>query len=99
MPCAQHWLIAAPFSFDVICHLADPTGTFAATTSFDTTVKLWDPKTGTLTSEIRVGAVGMSVGFGGEHLLVGCSDNKSRVWSVVTKRSRHTLVGHNGTIQ
>merc|ERR1712232_908559 len=71
-----------------------------ATSSSDSTVKLWDTNTGTLKSTFRGnhGHPMMSCDFSG-NLVAGCSsDTTCRVWNTKTERMIHHLVGHQHKI-
>ena len=91
--------------FILSAHSADitrarPSDNQIATSSSDSTVKLWDSSTGTLKSTFRGnhGHPMMSCDIH-SNLIAGCSsDTTCRVWNTKTERLVHHLVGHQHKI-
>ncbi|KAL4869265.1 hypothetical protein BDV12DRAFT_196507 [Aspergillus spectabilis] len=87
------WVQSVAFSQD---------GQLLASGSYDRTIKLWDPATGTLkyTLEGHSGPV-QSVTFSqdGQLLASGSSDQTIKLWDPATGTLKHTLEGHSGWVQ
>lgn len=102
LPTMPRFIVSA-HSADITCaryNLSQSQHDQIATSSSDSTVKLWDTNTGTLKSTFRGnhGHPMMSCDFNG-NLVAGCSsDTTCRVWNTKTERMIHHLVGHQHKI-
>jgi WD40 repeat protein len=78
-----------------------PDGTWLATGSWDKTVRIWDPVTGTQRHTLTghtgpVAAVGIAPD--GSWLVTGGREGTVRIWDPVTGTQRHTLTGHRSFV-
>jgi autophagy-related protein 16 len=84
-------------TMDGTCVKYDASGTnLVATSSSDSTVKIWDTNSGTVRVTFR-GTVGHSMmccDINGSTVVGGSSDKTCRVWNLRTQRMIHHLVGH-----
>jgi len=77
------------------------TGTVLATGGYDSTVKLWDAKSGsaraTLMGHVQ-SVMSVDISPNDEMVLGAGNDNTVRIWTVQQARSRHALTGHTGKV-
>ena len=76
-------------------------GDLFATCSADQTIKLWEPRRGTLVSTLQ-GALGsvLDVRFASDasFVIAAGADGALRMWDVGSGRSKHTLTGHRDKV-
>jgi WD40 repeat protein len=77
-----------------------PDGQILATSSVDSTVKLWRLPDGKLLRTLQHPGGVTSVAFSpdGQHLVSGSYDSKVRVWRTMDGALSRTLAGHTGTV-
>jgi WD40 repeat protein/serine/threonine protein kinase len=72
------------------------------TTSFDGTIKVWDPESGTLLQTLlkdnKEPILTATFSQDGEYLAVGCADGAVRLFDAKTFAERHILRGHIGYV-
>lgn len=67
-----------------------------ASSSFDCSVKIWDPETGNLLQTLApVHSIeSVAIDPKGQFLATGSTDNSVRIWNATTGQLAHTLTGH-----
>jgi len=86
---------------DVNSMTFNSSGTILATGGYDSTVKLWDGRTGnskaTLMGNVQ-SVMAVDISPNNEMVLGASNDNTVRIWTVQQGRSRHTLTGHTSKV-
>jgi WD40 repeat protein len=79
----------------------NPKGTLLVTGGMDTTVKIWDTRSGAPLATLSASKqpiMGVFFSNDDQHILATGNDKIARVWSMRKGRVRHTLVGHSNKI-